>query len=212
MLDTLLEGILDFYGIPETAFAALVSFFAAVAVVFGIVFLVLYFFKAAGLYRMAENAGLKNGWLAFVPVANSYVFGKVAEKYIRRDMRRSEPFGMLLTLLNIIMLLFAAVVLGVAFRILYLLVNESEPFYVSAIIFPFFLFTFIFCGIGIAYTVIKFIALWRIFAIFDYQNATMFTVLTYFFGFLEAIFIFAIRNKEPKYDYNARIGFNFNDF
>ena len=127
-------------------------------------------------------------------------------------MRRSEPFGMLLTLLNIIMLLFAAVVLGVAFRILYLLVNESDPFYVSAIIFPFFLFTFIFCGIGIAYTVIKFIALWRIFAIFDYQNATMFTVLTYFFGFLEAIFIFAIRNKEPKYDYNARIGFNFNDF
>ena len=212
MYDAIFENILDFYGSAGRAYAAIVDFLIVSAVFFGIVFLALYFLKAAGLYRMAETTGLKHGWLDFVPVANSYVFGKTAEKYIRRDMRRSVPFGMLLTLLNVIMLLFAAVILGVSFRILYLVINESEPFYVSEMIFPFFLFTFIFCGTGIAYTIIKFIALWRIFAIFDYSNAAMFTVLTYFFGFLEAVFIFMLRNREPKYDFNARIGFNFSDF
>lgn len=43
-------------------------------------YLVVYGFKAAGLYTIAKREGYKNRWMAFVPVLSSYYIGVLSEK------------------------------------------------------------------------------------------------------------------------------------
>lgn len=45
-----------------------------------IIGIILYLVQAFGLYGMAQKAGLENAWLAFVPVANFYLMGKLIKQ------------------------------------------------------------------------------------------------------------------------------------
>lgn len=215
MLDRIFEELWDFYGIPRAASAAVFSFLAAALAVCGIISFALYIVRAVGISKMARRVGINNGWLAFVPIAGNYIFGRIAEKYIRKDRRQSGKFGIILTVLNSFLLLCGICLVFAALKMTGALINDTSDSAMSIIgINVFFICAaaFLVCGLALAYMIVRFVALWRIYAIFNYQNASMFTVLTYFFSFLEPILIFISRNKEPKYDYNARIGFNFNDF
>ena len=43
-------------------------------------FLLLYLLHAVGLYKMGKTVGAERSWLAFVPVANLYVMGKIVKE------------------------------------------------------------------------------------------------------------------------------------
>lgn len=45
-----------------------------------VVVIPLYLLMAFGLNTMAKNAGLENSWLAFVPIANFYIMGKLIKE------------------------------------------------------------------------------------------------------------------------------------
>lgn len=55
--------------------------FVAVAAIFGVVGLLLgvaaYVLMALGLMKLAENKGIENAWLAWIPIANLYIFGLI---------------------------------------------------------------------------------------------------------------------------------------
>lgn len=38
---------------------------------------VCYIFLSIGLMKMAENAGIKNSWLAWIPIGNTYIIGEL---------------------------------------------------------------------------------------------------------------------------------------
>ncbi len=42
-----------------------------------IIGLILYLLMAFGLKKMADNRGIENSWLAFIPIANMYILGMV---------------------------------------------------------------------------------------------------------------------------------------
>lgn len=214
MPERIFEVLWEFYGIPRAALQMAFSFFISSVIIFLIISLVLYIIKALGIFKMAQRVGLNNGWLAFIPIAKNYIFGKVAEKYIRKDRRRPAKLGIILTVLDFLMLACVVFLIYVCFGyiIFFIFTDIVLPKPGVAVILIISIISFLFCGLAIAYTIVRFIALWRIYAIFNYENASMFTVLTYFFGFLEPILIFISRNKEPKYDYNTRIGFNLDDY
>lgn len=46
----------------------------------GLVFAILYVFKAVALYTIAKREGYKNSWMAFVPLVNTYYVGVVSDK------------------------------------------------------------------------------------------------------------------------------------
>ncbi len=60
----------------EAAFGFLVAF-AGVFLVFGLVGIVGYVLMALGLQRMATNEGIENPWLAWIPVGNVWIMGKL---------------------------------------------------------------------------------------------------------------------------------------
>lgn len=54
---------------------ALGALFFLIILVVAVVF---YVFMAFGLFKMAQNLGIENPWMAFIPVANLYIMGKLA--------------------------------------------------------------------------------------------------------------------------------------
>ena len=65
--------------------------------VFGIISIVLYVFGALGIMEVAKRNKLQNPWLAFIPVANSYLVGKLGfEIYSDKDNKNTTfPWVML---------------------------------------------------------------------------------------------------------------------
>lgn len=197
-----LEQAMEFLGIGVSTELLPVfgSFYGAVGIV-------LYILMAFGIFEMAKKAKIKNPWLAFIPIVNIYTFGRVAQCYVKNSGKKSAKFGAWLLALKILKLVFAAVftvmliiaVISVSTS-LYDAYNNAESVTAEmfASLIPVIAMYFILLATAIAYKIVYYVALWRIFAVFNFSNATLFTVLSVFFGFLPEIFVFAIRNKEPQ--------------
>ncbi|KAE9632937.1 hypothetical protein GND95_10460 [Defluviitalea raffinosedens] len=52
----------------------------AFVLVFAVIFIVLYVLKSIGIFGMAKKAGIENSWLAWIPVADMYIMGKLVGK------------------------------------------------------------------------------------------------------------------------------------
>ena len=107
------EEILDFYanydysqydGIKNAAASASLSWLLAIAGVIAFVASVLailsYVFYSVGLFKTAKNLGIVAPWLAFIPVANLYLLGRVAQG--NGDKKSKFPFGWILLLLTLV--------------------------------------------------------------------------------------------------------------
>lgn len=171
-----------------------------------------YLLQAFAIFKMAKNMGYNNPWLAFIPFANVYMFGKVAETYIKSDGRPSAKFSKILLTLQIILMAILVLLVVLIVMILfieatgtYFLNPEIETLVASAMVLPVLLAIFAMLGVAIAYAIINYVALWRIFALYNYKNATLFLVLTLFVGLLTPIFLFVLRNKEPMFTMEQRI-------
>ena len=192
-------GVLAFYGV-----------ILCFSFILGIV---TYIFQSIGLFKMAKNLGFKHCWMAWIPLLNTYTFGKIGSKYVKKSGKASAKFGGWLIGLEIAMnvMLIAMIIALVFFVIGAVALLESgaaEPTTemlgsVLAVV----LTSLGISGISIAYTVIFYIALWRIFAIFDNSCATVFLVISIIFPITYPFFIFAVRNNKPCVTYEERIGF-----
>lgn len=167
---------------------------------------VLYILMALGIFKMAKKTEIGKPWLSFIPIINTYMFGKVAQCYIKKDGTKSAKFGVALLVLNILKLVF--VVLFIVALIITLISTvtllydayDNDTSVTAEMFSPFIsviVLYFILLAIAVAYKIVYYVALWRIFAVFNSENATLFTVLSVFFAFLPGIFVFAIRNREP---------------
>lgn len=69
-------------GIAEAAFFNDVykRYMWAYLLIAGLVFAILYVFKAVALFTIAKREGYKNGWMAFIPLVNTYYVGVVSDK------------------------------------------------------------------------------------------------------------------------------------
>lgn len=185
------------------------EFFGELGVMFvfyGFCFLagiILFVLNAVGLYNMGKSLFVKAPWLSFIPVASSFALGRIAQEYIKQNGKKSAKFSVILLLLNIL-----SIVLVVAFIILFAVaVLNIMVIYedggeltggemLSMAITPIIIYIAAIIS-SIAFNVTYYVSLWRVFAIFEKCNATLYTVLSIFFSFLYPIFIFILRKKRP---------------
>lgn len=91
--------------IPAFIFMMLLSFALPVAV---------YVLSSIGLYRMAKSCNLASPGLAWVPIANLYILGSIAEIGASRGVKKSMPFrkilpGLSIAMIAVVVALFIAV-------------------------------------------------------------------------------------------------------
>ncbi|MGI6279170.1 MAG: hypothetical protein ACOYJS_01250 [Acutalibacteraceae bacterium] len=198
----------------EEIFEAFKYAFTSFCLFSGIVSLLFLILRGFGLYNMCKRRGIKNGWLSFIPIVSEYVLGKVAAGYVQKNSKKSADLSVFLLILTalkaVCLCVFFAVGSWMAFSILSeaLLAVENDTKMTMEMFSPFITFvavliiTFL---VAVAQKILYYIALWRIYALYDYNNSTVFLILSLFFNILAPIFIFIIRDYEPRYTHMERL-------
>lgn len=170
--------------------------------------LALYILRAIGIYKMSKTAGVEYPWLSFIPAANSFTLGRLAERYHKNPIEKPAKYSVILLILHIIEkiieILFAVFLCIAAVTSVREIVGAAlydEPIKLSAALsfIPLILSSFLLMLSALAFAIIKYIALWRVYSSFDGKNAVLFTVLSVLFNFLEPVFLFVIRNNQPNF-------------
>ena len=196
-------------GLPEEAVSFFFTFFIGAIAVSAVIGIAIYLLESISVYKMAKSAEIKNPWLAFIPVANDWVFGTLAEKYKKKNGTKSARFGIILPVLEGIVLietiaLTIFTVISIKEITGYALdaVNTSSEMapeqFMSLI--PVIILYFALMAVAFAYAVVFFIALWRVYSSFDKSNATLYIVLSVIFTISVPIILFIIRNRKPEFD------------
>lgn len=196
-------------GLPEEAVSFFFTFFIGAIAVSAVIGIAIYLLESISVYKMAKSAQIKNPWLAFIPVANDWVFGTLAEKYKKKNGTKSARFGIILPVLEGIVLietiaLTIFTVISIKEITGYALdaVNTSSEMapeqFMSLI--PVIILYFALMAVAFAYAVVFFIALWRVYSSFDKSNATLYIVLSVVFTISVPIILFIIRNRKPEFD------------
>lgn len=153
-----------------------------------LVSIAIYVFTALALYTIAKRRGIVAPWLAWVPVARLWVLGSLSDQY--RYLTQGQLKHKRITLLvwkGVSWVLTGGIVVSAIAAI----AGAS----VGAILTVLCLALVVACA-AIVYVVLYFMALYDVYASCDPQNATVYLVLSIFFGFLVPVFLFLSRNLE----------------
>ena len=196
-------------GVPDETVSFFLAIFIGTFTISLLIGLALYLLESIGVYKMAKSAEIKNPWLAFIPVANGWVFGTLAEKYKKKNGTKSARFGIILPVLEGIVLIEAIAltiftvisikeITGYALDAVNTSAEMAPEQFMSLI--PVIILYFALMAVAFAYAVVFFIALWRVYSSFDKSNATLYIVLSVIFTISVPIILFIIRNRKPEFD------------
>ena len=163
-----------------------------------------YVLSSLALYTIAKRRGLNHAWLSWIPVANVWILGSIADQY--RYVARGEVKSkrkVLLTL-NIISAVLTAVVVCLCIGAVVgafsgAIMGRPEDVILQnllgtlagmlGLIVPI-------LGVAIAAAIIRYMALYDLYSSCDPDNKTVFLVIGILFGITEPVFLFLCRNKD----------------
>ena len=152
---------------------------------------------------MAKKVGITHGWLAFIPIANAWLMGEVADLTPEGKIKNSKFRVWLLVFC--LATNFFSVIVGVTalIRIAAMLgTGVSGPQVLASIVTSIVIYIFLYFAVEIAYIVFYYIAFYRICQTFDPKNGTVWfavSLVSLFFGFnglADAIAFFVLGRKQ----------------
>ena len=163
-----------------------------------------YVLSSLALYTIAKRRGLNHAWLSWIPVANVWILGSIADqyRYVARGEIKSKR-KVLLTL-NIISAVLTAVMVCLCIGAVVgafsgAIMGRSEDVIMRnllsnlagmlVLIVPI-------LGVAIAAAIIRYMALYDLYSSCDPDNKTVFLVIGILFGITEPVFLFLCRNKD----------------
>lgn len=164
-----------------------------------------YVLTALTLYTVARRRGLKNPWLAWIPVADSWLLGSLSDQYwyvVKGEHTHRRAFLLFFRILTAVLTLsllglvgsLCVQVIGGMMRqdvipdlLLMQIVRQATSLLVVGL--PL-------LGISIAYWVFRFMALYDVYRSLEPENAVLFLVLSILFRITEPFFLFFSRNKD----------------
>lgn len=147
----------------------------------------IYVFTALSLYTIARKRGIACPWLAWLPVANLWLLGSVSDQYRYLTHGQLKHKRVTLLVLDIAAIVLAGCLAATVFALIAGAVSAVIPLIVVLLLL---------LGVGVALTVVRFMALYDVYASCDPENAALYLVLSVIFRFLQPIFLFLSRNLE----------------
>ena len=163
-----------------------------------------YVLTALALYTIAKRRGLKNAWLAWIPVADCWLLGSLSDQYqyVVNGQHKSKRkilllFRILITIMWISLMGLLANLFFHAFgSILWGSMNDDQNFQILHQAMNLLVLCLPLVGASIAYAVFRYMALYDIYRSLDPANCVLFLVLGILFGVTEPFFLFFSRNKD----------------
>lgn len=176
-----------------------------------------YVLTAMAIYTISRRRGLNNPWLAWIPVANCWLLGSLSDQYsyvVKGENKSKRKWLLILSIVSFALTV-AIVILAISTVGSAILGGfHNERAIMSRIMGP--LMSIIglllpLAGVGIAYAVIRYMALYDLYKSLDPDNSVLFLVLSILFGITEPFFLFFNRSKDkgmpprkrPAYEANA---------
>lgn len=172
--------------------------------------LAIYVLTALALYTIAKRRGIKNPWLAWIPYANVWLLGCIADQYRYVALGENKNRRKVLLGLRIAQEVIAIAVLVLCFSVLFSILSvgldnlemmddmmASEM--LSTILGPMagmLLLCLPLLVVAIIYVVFYYIALHDIYKSCDPSNAALYLVLSILFNITQPIFLMICRNKD----------------
>ncbi len=160
----------------------------AMLVVLGVVFflvaifaLVVYIFTAIGLSKIANGRGMP-GFLAWIPLANTYLIGAVADDINWRGKGQKTYYGLILLIASLVSMV-VTIPVGIAAG------EGYTSTYMTMMMVTY--------AISLGLIVINCIAMYQIYNDYAPDSAVLYLILSILFG-LSWVFIFIIRNKPSR--------------
>lgn len=156
------------------------------------------------LYAMAKRRGIGGAWLSWVPVLNLWVWGSLSDQYryvVKGQYKSKRKALLILKILQMVMSL-AVIVLLVFLAVEVAdssVFGMNEDAWLDMLAVPALIalgLTLPMAGIGIALLVIRYMALYDVYASMDPGNSVLFLVLSIFFSVTEPFFLVFNRHKD----------------
>lgn len=170
-----------------------------------IICVALFILREFGIFNISKRMELKNPWICFIPVADTYALGRIAEKYQRADQKKPTNFKMLLPIMNTIGYVLAVIFISLLFSAISSVLDsaklaiEADKAMTMAdfkVLIPVFIVYLFALTSFIVFKALYFISLWRVYAIFNKAMATRYIILSVLFSFLIPFFLFTLRNDD----------------
>ena len=190
------------YGAGEEALAALIT--GLMGIPASLIQIAAYVLSSLALYTIAKRRGLNHAWLSWIPVANVWTLGSIADqyRYVARGEIKSKR-KVLLTLRIISAVLSAVMVVlcigAVAGAVSGAVMGKAENVILQnllgslvgmlGLVVPI-------LAVAIGTAVIRYMALYDLYSSCDPGNKTVFLVIGILFGITEPVFLFLCRNKD----------------
>ena len=190
------------YGAGEEALAALIT--GLMGIPASLIQIAAYVLSSLALYTIAKRRGLNHAWLSWIPVANVWILGSIADqyRYVARGEIKSKR-KVLLTL-NIISAVLTAVLVCLCVGAVVGAFSGAIMGRHEDVIMRNLLGTLAgmlglmvpVLGVAIAAAIIRYMALYDLYSSCDPGNKTVFLVIGILFGITEPVFLFLCRNKD----------------
>lgn len=165
--------------------------------------LVIWVFRSLAMYTIGKRRGLKNPWLAWIPVGTEWIIGSVSDQYqyLTQGKNRNRRKILLILSLTAMVIGWASTALGFS-RVFWFLeaygANLSHDA-VAEMVFPMtgtMLLGLVSSGVGIAAYVFRQISMYDLYRSCDTKNAVPYLVFSILFGVLEPVFLMILRNRD----------------
>lgn len=159
-----------------------------ITLVIGVVFYVL---QSVGLHTIAKRRGIRNPWLAWIPIGNYWILGCISDQYqyvVKGKVKNRRKIMLILSIASIAVSLVVNVISQAM-----LLADGENAFGAIALSS---LSSLINSGISIASVVFWHIALYDLYSSCCPENNVLFLVLGIIFSVTQPFFLFCSRNKD----------------
>lgn len=163
-----------------------------------------YVLTALGLYTIARRRGIRKPWLAWIPVVDVWVLGSISDqyRYVVKGENKSKrkvllTLSILMTVIYVALLVLVVILIGSVF--VGMMQNVGASLMIERLMGPVFGILGLclpLAGVGIAYAVISFMALYDVYTSCDPNNNVLFLVLSIVFGITKPFFLFFSRNRD----------------
>lgn len=169
-----------------------------------IISVVAYVFTALSLYTIAKRRGIRNPWLAWIPVADVWVFGSLSDQYryvVKREIKSKRKAllplcivsGILSTVVFVLVfiLLVAALAFSMGSSSMASMLEQMAPLPTILVV-----LSLPCAGTLVAYAILYYKALYDVYTSCDPGNRVAYLVLSILFSFTKPVFLFICRNKD----------------
>ena len=163
-----------------------------------------YVLTALALYTIARRRGLRRPWLAWIPVADSWLLGSLSDqyRYVVKGEHKSKRKILLFfrVLITIMWISLMGLLVNLCFHavggVFWGAMSDERMFQILHQAMNLLVLCLPLMGISIAYAVFRYMALYDIYKSLDPENCVLFLVLSILFGITEPFFLFFSRNKD----------------